>query len=34
MCGLDASGSSYRPVVDSCKHGNDPLGSVKGKLIS
>jgi hypothetical protein len=29
-CGLDASGSGYGPVAGSCKHGNEPSGSIKG----
>jgi hypothetical protein len=29
-CGPDSSGSGWGPVVDSCEHGNKPLGSVKG----
>jgi hypothetical protein len=29
-CGLDSSGSGYGPVVGSCEHGNEPLGSIKG----
>jgi len=28
--GLDASGSGQGPVADSCEHGNEPLGSIKG----
>jgi hypothetical protein len=27
--GLDSSGSGWIPVVGSCEHGNEPLGSVK-----
>jgi hypothetical protein len=29
-CEVDASGSGYRPVADSCEHGNEPSGSIKG----
>jgi hypothetical protein len=29
--GLDSSGSGYGPVAGSGEHGNEPLGSVKGK---
>jgi hypothetical protein len=29
-CGLDASGSGYRLVIDSCEHGYEPSGSIKG----
>jgi hypothetical protein len=29
--GLDSSGSGYRQVVGSCKHGTEPSGSIKGK---
>jgi hypothetical protein len=29
ICGLDASGSGYGPVADSCEHGNEPSGSIK-----
>jgi hypothetical protein len=28
---LDSSGSGQVPTVGSCKHGNEPLGSIKGK---
>jgi hypothetical protein len=28
---MDASGSEQRPVVGSCEHGNEPLGSTKGR---
>jgi hypothetical protein len=28
-CGLNASGSRYGPVADSCEHGNVPSGSIK-----
>jgi len=28
-CGLDASGSGQGPVVGSCEHVNEPLGSIK-----
>jgi hypothetical protein len=31
-CELDSSGSGYGPVVDSCKHGNEPSGSSRGKM--
>jgi hypothetical protein len=27
--GLDASGSTQEPVMGSCKHGNEPSGSIK-----
>jgi hypothetical protein len=30
-CGLDASGSAWKPVGGSCEHGNEPLNSIKGK---
>jgi hypothetical protein len=30
MCGLDASGSGQRQVAGSCKHDNEPSGSMKG----
>jgi hypothetical protein len=26
---MDASGSRQRPVTGSCKHGNEPSGSIK-----
>jgi hypothetical protein len=29
-CGLDSSGSEYGPVAGSCKHGDEPSGSIKG----
>jgi hypothetical protein len=29
-CGLDACGSGKGPVVDSCEHGNELSGSIKG----
>jgi hypothetical protein len=29
-CGLVASGSEWGPVVGSCEHDNEPMGSVKG----
>jgi len=29
-CGLDAHGSGWRLITDSCEHGNEPLGSIKG----
>jgi hypothetical protein len=29
-CGMDASGSGYRPVAGSCEHGNEILGSIRG----
>jgi len=29
-CGLDAYGSGRGPVVDSCEHGDEPLGSIEG----
>jgi hypothetical protein len=28
--GLYSSGSGYGPVSDSCEHGNEPSGSIKG----
>jgi len=28
--GLDASCSGWGPVVGSCEHSNEPLGSIKG----
>jgi len=28
--GLDASGSGWVPVLSSCKHRNEPSGSIKG----
>jgi hypothetical protein len=28
-CRLDSSDSGYRPVVGSCKHHNEPVGSIK-----
>jgi len=30
-CGLYASGSRQGPVMGSCEHGNEPLGSIKGR---
>jgi len=27
--GLDSSGSGREPLVDSCKHGNEPLCSIR-----
>jgi hypothetical protein len=31
MCGLDSSGTGWGPIVaGSCKHGNDPSGSIEG----
>jgi hypothetical protein len=27
--GLESSGSGWGPVVSSCEHGNEPLGSIK-----
>jgi hypothetical protein len=34
MCGLDSSGSGYKPMVGSCEHVNEPLGSIKcGKFL-
>jgi hypothetical protein len=29
--GLDSSGSQQGPVVGSYEHGNEPLGSIKGR---
>jgi len=29
-CGLDSSVLVQGPVVGSCEHGNEPLGSIKG----
>jgi hypothetical protein len=31
--GLDSSGSEEE-MADSCEHGNEPLGSIKGELVS
>jgi hypothetical protein len=28
--GVDTSGLGQGSVVDSCEHGNEPLGSIKG----
>jgi hypothetical protein len=28
-CGLDATGSGQGPMADSCKHGNEPSGSIQ-----
>jgi hypothetical protein len=28
-CGLNSSGSGQGPIVSSCKHGNEPSGSIK-----
>jgi hypothetical protein len=28
--GLELSGSGYGPVVGSCRHGNEPSGSIRG----
>jgi len=33
-CGLDSSGSGQGPVTDSCEHGDEPSGSIKGREIS
>jgi hypothetical protein len=34
VSGLDTSGSGYAPVVVSCEHGNESLGSIKcGKFM-
>jgi hypothetical protein len=30
-CGLDASGLGQGPVTDSCDHGNEYTGSIKGE---
>jgi len=30
-CGMDSSGSGQGPVVGSCEHSNEPLGSIKGR---
>jgi len=30
-CGLDASSLGWGPLVGSCEHGNEPLGSMKVK---
>jgi hypothetical protein len=30
-CALDSSGSGQGSVADSCEHGNEPSGSIKGK---
>jgi hypothetical protein len=29
-CGLDSSGSGWRPVAGRCEHGNEPSDSIKG----
>jgi hypothetical protein len=29
MCRLDSFGSGCEPVASSCKHSNEPLGSIK-----
>jgi hypothetical protein len=31
MCGLDTNDSGRGSVVGSCEHGNEPLGSMKGR---
>jgi hypothetical protein len=28
--GLNSSGSGYRPVEESCEHGNEPSDSIRG----
>jgi hypothetical protein len=28
---MDLSGSGYRPVMDSCEHGNEPSVYIKGE---
>jgi hypothetical protein len=33
-CGLDSSGTGEGPVVGSCEHGNEPLGSHERQGIS
>jgi hypothetical protein len=33
-CGLNASGSRWRPVMGWCEHGNETLGSIKGGTFS
>jgi hypothetical protein len=30
-CGPDASGSGQESVAESCEHGNEPSGSIKGE---
>jgi hypothetical protein len=30
-CGLDSSVSGWGLVTDSCEHGNETLGSIKGR---
>jgi hypothetical protein len=30
-CGLDSAGSGWRSVVGSSEHGNEHLGSMKGR---
>jgi hypothetical protein len=30
-CGLDSSGLGYGAVAGSCKQGNEPSGSIRGK---
>jgi hypothetical protein len=32
-CGLDESGSGEGPVVDPCKHSNEPLCSKAGNFL-
>jgi hypothetical protein len=31
-CGLDASGSGQGSVAGPCGHGNEPSGSIKGRV--
>jgi hypothetical protein len=31
ICRLDSSGPGFGPVSDSCEHGNEPWGSIKGR---
>jgi hypothetical protein len=31
MCGLDASGSEWGPVVGAFEHHNELLGTIKGR---
>jgi hypothetical protein len=31
-CGLDSSGLGQEPVAACCEHGNEPSGSLKGRI--
>jgi hypothetical protein len=33
MCGLDSAGSKWRPVAESCEHGNEPSVSKKKGIL-